>query len=306
LERMNVGIVMHEFIQKDIIPQLKKMMKKARTDNEIAKFEELITEYEKYSDGKSQESRTYSKTVAAIVKTLGGRYRQNEADMEELMQTLAEDFFEPLRDGGKNLMQKMESSFRIMEGPVALNRLWASVVQAHVTWRIRMRGLHNREQLMEPKVNDEGQELNPMDNVPAEKDIDIGYVRDLMKDLTKYIHQKFKNPKFVEMFDLWWGAVQDKGMDRVNLDKDVFTPLRDKGYEGKPSAMSEQLIGIKREVFQFFKKELEGESQEAIRKILKLKAASVTERVACIEFRKRIARWMLGGMMSDMIKAETR
>lgn len=299
LERLNIGVIVHQFIKEEIIPRLQAKLDAAKTDNEKDRYVKLIAEYEKYSDPKNPESKIYSRTAANVVRTLSQRFRMNDDEMEDLMQQLALEFFQPLRAGGNDLTETLRR-IREEEGPLALNKLWMAVVDRRTKYRIRQTQRHHQEKTFEMPENDEGETLNPIEQVPAPSVVDEDYVGQVMKDLPEYIHSKVRNPKFSAMFDIWFEIAQEKGADKVDMKHDVYPILRDRGYIGNDSSMTEQWIGVKRLILDFFQKELGGQVAPKVKRMLHLSSAEV---LTYETYRRSLAAWMLGGVLRGTIEA---
>lgn len=310
LERMNLGAVAQQFITDEILPRLEKKLAVARTDNDKARIGALIEEYGKYANPRNPEGKIYSKTAANIVRTLAQRAKLGEDETEDLMQKLALDFFQPLRAGGNDLRDVL-TKFDEMGGPLALNRLWMHVVDLRTRYHIREVIRLYKEKTYDLRENEEGEELDPISQVPAPSRVDEGYIQQVMKDLSEYIHSKVKNPKIVEIFDRWFELAQEKGADKVDMKHDVFMPMTEEGRlsiirKGVPtnttySTFNEQWIGVKRLIVQFFEKELGGEVVPKIKRVLHLSSAEI---LAYEEFRRRLAVWMLGGTLRGTIEAK--
>ena len=300
LERMNLGVLAQQFITDEAIPRLQKKLDHATTDNDKDRLASLIAEYEKYADPRTQESRLFSKTAANIVRQLATRSRLGEDEMENLMQDVAVDFFRPLKEGGNDLRSNL-SKFKEEGGPVALNKYWASIIDMRMRWRIRINKKNYQEQTLERKENDEGQELDPMSQIEAPSHVDERQIASVIRDLPKYIHSKVKNPKFAAMFDIWFDLAQKKGANMVDMKHDVYPVLRDQGYIGNDSSMSEQWIGTKQLIVDFFKNELGMNYVPVVKKLLHL---SVAEGLTYKMYRRHLAAWMLGGILRGMVEAE--
>ena len=77
LERMNIGVIAQQFIRNDVLPDLRSQLEMARTDEDEQRLTDLIAEYEKYADPKSQEGKIYTKTalIFYLHQGMGYQYR---------------------------------------------------------------------------------------------------------------------------------------------------------------------------------------------------------------------------------------
>ena len=315
--RLNIGSVVHQFIREDIIPRLQKKLEAAKTDNEKDMLERLIAEYEKYSDPRDPASTIYTKTAANLVRQLALRSGMGDEDMEDLTQQLALDFNttlpqqaewrklergeEPSKSipGGNTLADYMRG-VDIMGGPLNVNKMWMRNVKFRTQWRIQELKSRHEERTRAP-TGDEGEERDSWSLVEAPSQIDESYVTQVIADLTDFIHRKFSSsPEKKDLFDVWFEAAQEKGFDKVDMKHDVYNTLKDKGYGGSlTGSMPLWWNEIKRAIVQFFEKETEGAVSNQIRKMLKVSSAEV---VAYSVFRRRLAAWMLSGILRSTIE----
>ena len=293
LERLNLGALAHQAIQKEFIPRLKKKLKQARTDTDKERFRALIDEYEQYSDPSNPKSRIYTRTASGIVRQLAARSRMSDEDMEDLMQDLAMDFFKPLQASGNDLGDVL-LRLREEEGPLALNRLWMNTVDLRTKYRIREIQRKHKERTFDMKETDEGDVLDPMSRIPAPSMVDEKDVRQILVDLPNYMKKNLRHPEQVKFFNLWFKLAQQKGADRVDIKNDVIKPLIAKGAKSAPSTMTWWWESIRKLIVQFFQDELGDAAVPAIRHLLN---ASIGERIAHQVYRQRLAAWMLGGIL---------
>jgi len=303
LERMNLGSMAHNAIQEEFIPRLKKRLEVATTDNEKDMLERLIAEYEKYSDPRTPEANIYNKTAANVVRTLARRSSMNDEDMEDLTQQIALDFFQSRQEKGSVELRDTIKKFKEMQGPLALNSFWMRIIDLRTRFHIKMIQRHQQEKTLDPLKGDEGEERDSWSQVQAPSQVDESYVMQVIEDLKDFIHRKFvSSPEKKDLFDLWFESAQEKGFDKVDMKHDVYTALKDKGYGGSlTGSMPLWWNEVKRAIVQFFDRELEGTVSNQMRKMLKISSAEV---VAYEVFRRRLAAWMLGGVLRGMVERE--
>jgi hypothetical protein len=300
LEKMNIGAIAHQFIRDTIIPSLQKRKEKAKTDTDIDRYDRLIEQYELYSNMRNPEAKVFDSVAANIIRHRAQQSSLNDEDTEDLMQTLALGFFQPLRVDGNDLRQTMEKYMKDQEkGPLFLKNYWAHIVDLRTQYFIREWKRKHKETTFRREENDEGDELDPMVNIRAPSQIDEGYVRQVMKDLENYVHKNVRNSKYSELFDVWFDLAQKKGADKVRMDKDVYSVLRDRGFEGTEPTFNYHWMEVKRIIARFFQKELEGEGYNGIKKILRM---SSVEFVAYTEYRRRLAAWVLEGVDRKLLE----
>jgi hypothetical protein len=322
LERMGLGTIMHQFIREEVLPKIRKDFEAARTDNEQDRLGNLIEEYEKYSDPRTPESKIYSNTAASIVRQLALRSRMDYAEMEDLMQQLAVDFYvslpsqavhrkqqhdphyqAPAKAPGGNTLADYIRTTDYMGGPLNLNKMWMTNVQNRTQWRIREIQRRHRERTYDKKENEDGdgEELDPIAQVESPSHIDESQIREAIRDLVNYIHSKVRNPLLVDMFNLWFELAQEKGANKVDMKNDVYVQLREHGHAESDSMMNSKWFDLRRIIVSFFEKELGDEYVPRIKKVLHL---SVAESLTHKMYRRRLAAWMLGGIFRGIVFAK--
>jgi hypothetical protein len=218
------------------------------------------------------------------------------------MQALAMDFLQPLREGGKDLIGNLRSAFNIEGGPLALNKLWMSMVQDRVKWRIRQTQAHHREKPFYHKETEEGEALDPVDQIPDTRETDHRNLDQIYKDMSTYVRSRLHNPKFVSIFNKWLEIAFEKGPDRVDMKKDVYAPLVAEGLDTGYSSFYEQwLHNIRPLMKSFLQKEQIGRISADVRS--KLKVSSV-EIIAYEEYRRRLSSWILGAIFRANIEKD--
>lgn len=297
LERMNIGTIVHRFINKEIIPELQRKRDSAKTETEASHIDALIEEYRVYGDPRKPESKIYDRTAANNVRMLAGRSGLNDSDMEDLMQQLALDFFQPVTGGTQVLMDVLRK-FRIEEGPLKLNSLWVNTVSLRTQYHIR-EIKRKVEQTLRLNENDDGEEVNPIDNLVAPSEVDWNHAGEMMDDLYHYVAPKLSRDVFKKMFDMWYEVVKEKGAG-IELDRDLYKPLQSEWDIGRSTLFDMWKQKISPHIINFFRQELGDKFVPQIRRTLKL--GSVDAITYCC-YRQKMAMWVLGGMLRTRIES---
>ena len=307
LERMNIGSIVFQYIREDIIPSLEFTIKNGiLADRDKETYQKLIEEYQKYSDPRRPESRIYDQTAANIVRQNVARSRMSDDEAEDLMQELAIGFFKPLAGGKTDLMEALRKFGADKKGgPLNLNKYWMSIVDMRTKMHIRNIQRHHKEETFERREDDEGSEIDPMNSIQAPSRVDENAVMQIQRELPKYMHSKLKNQRLVDMFDVWYEIAQDKGARSVNMKRDVYPVLRDKGHAGNDSCRSESWISVEKMIAKFLIDNLGDQMTSQVQGLFGLTAGmkvSSIEVVASMEFRMRLASWVLAGIMWGKIR----
>lgn len=296
LEKLNIGVLIHSYIKKEIIPELQKILSRARTDSEVRRINGLIEEYEKYSNPSRSESRCYTKTAAGVIRQLASRARIDAVEMEDLMQIIAVDLIKDGSGGGtSSLTNDLRSRFNIMGGPRSLNNFWASLVDKRSRYNIR-EITKKVPILLDTREDSEGRSQSPLDLAKAQERVDLNLMDHIIKELPRYVHRKLqsRNPKLKVMFDAWFETILDKGGPRTSLSLDVWPKVRAQGYKGNAGTFSDDWQKIKPIIMEFMKRELGSGAIGVMNKVLRMGSVDIVAFDIC---RKKMAAWVLDGML---------
>jgi len=262
----------------------------------------LLDEYQKYADPRSQEGKIYTKTASNIIRSKAQRSGMGDDEMEDLMQMLAMDFLKPLVEGGKDMMDNLRQSFHIEGGPLSLNKLWMSMVDKRVTWRIRETLRLHKEKTFDLKHNEEGDELDPVAQIPGNAEpFDESKVAPMLRDLGVYVKPKLHNPKFVDMFNRWLEFAMDKGaVNDIDMKNDVYQEMVKDGLTTTYQSFADQWrANVYPTIVRFFVDEMDMDPAVVRRYV----GSDIIEAVTQVEYRRQVAKWMIGGILRAQIEA---
>lgn len=301
LERLNLGALVHQFIRDEVLPRLQKNLEKADTDTERDLISRLILEYEKYSDPLKPESKIYDKTAANIIRTLATRSHFTDEEMEDLSMEVVKDFLQPRSEGANYLHTGLVRLFSQTQtqGPLELNKLWMRIVNMRAAWRIRMKKRHHQEKIFDYRQNDEGEEIDPISQIPAEPELDESYKKQIETDLIPYMHRKLKRPEHIAMFDRWFELVRIHG-NMVDKKHDIYPYLRDQGWDSPNATMSSWWETVRNTVLSFFEEELDGDMVQQVKRMLKISSVEI---LTYETYRRHLAAWMLSGIVRRKLEA---
>jgi len=305
--------VIADIIKTRILPKVKKMEKRAKGAKK-QKLTALRELYEKYGNERSSEARLFGQTGAEVLGNAMRRFDIPASDKPDLIQNIALAFYrdEPLkievpdpsaRGGRKKLrtistpfttsFKKVFDKFKVEDGPVAMNHFFGHILKKHFMWMLRdIKKELLKPRLQQPMGGPEGESLTLQDVTPApqgETELDREFMRDVFRDLRKYIHRKFNKPVMRDMFDTWLELAITEGADRVVMKKDVYPVIGEK-YEIKEKWMHVMWMDIKRAMLSFFEEEMNMKVTDSVRKKLHL---SSVDAITYGEFRRRLAVWVL-------------
>lgn len=285
-----LGAVAHDAIRKYMIPQVKKALRSAKTDSEQARLTELLAEYEKYSDPRTQESKLFGEIAERVIQGAVRQYNLQPSEEDELASQVAFEFYSPLREGSKPMMYAL-SKHRVDEGPVGLSKYFSHIVRMRADHLLKktmrrydMAQFQHRSE--EPDAEGPLEREHAPGASPSYSESDYAAIR---KDMVDYVTRNARDKITSALFIEWMRNNAKKGADHVNMKQDVYAPLMHM-YDVSNSGLNQRFMEIKRLIESFFNKELGIRLTDALRK--KLHIGSV-DALAFEEFRHRFAAWML-------------
>jgi hypothetical protein len=286
---MNLGAIAQEFIKKVAIPRVQKRLEGETKEKEKKELEDLLALYFKYADPKSQEGKLYDKTAVNLVFQIGRSWKMPQEDQEDLMQDIAVDFYQPRSKLGVDLREAL-GRFDETDGPVALNKLWASIIDRRLQSTLRDKKLQYKERTVDLRKDEDDNELDPFSNLHAPGQVDERHVQELIKGLPVYVNQRVTKPEMKEMFKLWFDNARDHD---VNMKKEVYPKVMKK-YGTPEMTLAGWWRMTQKVVMQYFIDELGPEIAPRIKNIMHLGAV---ETVTHIAYRRKLSKWMLGGLL---------
>jgi len=276
----SLGAVVHDAIERIIIPRLKKMAKASRNPE---KYDALISEYREYSDPTNSKSRVFADYAEEIVEAFARRYNKGAGDAETVAQDIATSFYtRPTWMGSFEVPH-----FNPETGPIGLVKYWRHILNNQAMYAFR--ALIRKSPYDEPR---EGED--PFSNIPApDVEKEEKEAEDIKQELHDYIESNVKSMgkkgKFLmDVFRKWMGAVSEVGT-WVSVDKHVIKPIMIE-YERMGEPVSSQTVYNAVHTLKSMSE----------RFMHKLRAGSVKAKLGSIdalvyeEFRKRLASWVLG------------
>jgi hypothetical protein len=276
-----MGAAVHDAIQRTFIPRLRVALKKAKTDEKRSRIQDLIGLYERYSDPRTPESRIYSETAAKIIQRLVGEYNLRADTVDEIAQQVAGDFY----IGDRNRMMIL-SKFNEMHGPLALNRMWASIVSGQAKYRLR--DLHTHSPGLSKPNWAEGEGLDPLEKLQAPSSFTMEDIRRVFSEFEEYMERVVKDEASKVIFKRWWEVQQDKG--DVNLEWDVVPFVAEKTGLSR-SVIFSKFKALRPVMAHFYTNILGYELPSAVKRKYHLSSVDV---LTYEFFRRRFASWILG------------
>ena len=274
-----LGAVAQDAIQKIIIPSLRRDMASARPEDAV-KYEALIQDFERASDGRSPESRQWADLARNIFLGFSVREHRPSGTVEEMAQDLAGEYY-----ANSSYMRTFDR-FDPVAGIVGLRRFWSTALANQAASRMReiRRQEHRHQEMPDHDTTDMSIPAQPADGMMVEQALD---------SLNKYIERTARDPLVVEIFNRWISAMTDKGS--VTVEHDISTPLindyRNSGASISRSSIFSAYKTMVKLVIQFFEREMEMRVPDSIKRQLH---ASVEAVITYEVFRQRMAAWVLG------------
>jgi hypothetical protein len=282
LDSMNLGIIVHDFITDEIVPNLQDRVLRETKEKDRKELKDLLALYFKYADSKSQEGKLYDDTAVRLIKQMGMVYKIPQEDQEDLMQDIAVDFYRKGSKLGADLRDVL-SIFNEMDGPIALNKYWGKILHNRVLSLYRDKILKHKERSVGLNFEHGQRQTAPMQ-------IDERVIQGLIGGLQTYIRGKVSKPEIVDMVNLWFKAVQDHD---VNMSRDIYPKVMKK-YGTPESTLSLWWGKTKPLIVKYFTEALELKDERRVRELIHL---GVVETVTQTEYRMKLSKWMLGSLL---------
>lgn len=274
----DLGIFARKQIETSILPELRRKLESAREQDRL-EIEGLIEEYSQYLDPSNAKSSVFGMTIRSLVKNAVNRAGLDEGEAEDFEQNVM-----MLLSSGPRLPANLKTD--VMMGPKKLANLYYVILNLRV--RELMRNRIRRAPDTIPR--------NKSDEIPeteAPTEVDEEYINQILVDLDKYMKSQLsRKPLLFKMFQIWLELARTKGPKGVDFKHDVGPQLVDWAGEHIPlQTLYSQWQQIVRPLIRgFFKKELDLE-ESMIRRII---GSNVVESVTRSEYRRLVARWVLG------------
>lgn len=277
-----MGAIVHDAIGRTFIPKLQVKLGEAKTDEDRSKIQDLIALYERYSDPRTTESRIYSETASKIIQRLVGDYNLGSDMVDEIAQTVAGDFY----IGENSRMDYMAKKFDEMQGPLALNRLWAGVVTGQAKYRLRE--MHKHSPGFSKPNWKEGEGLDPLEKLEAPRSFSLESIKKIFSDFEDYMNRTIRDEASKIIFQRWW-ELQQEGGD-VNFDREVVPYVAEKTGLSR-SVIFSKFKALRPVMAHFYTSILGYELPPAVKRKYHLSSVDV---LTCEFFRRRVAAWVLG------------
>jgi hypothetical protein len=260
LSEWDAGMFVRQFIEKDILPQLKR---------QPDKFVGLIQEYESYLE--QPNGNVFGRILKENIWREVRRYKATD---------LAEDFeqnvlIEFMNGSGRKNLFGVLSKFNIMDGPRRLSLFWSKVTIWRIAEMMRTYKRHHQEETIE------------VPDRPAPEEVDLAFADNMLAELRQHMKGKLA-PKQMEMFDLWLELAQENGVRNVDF-KWSISPYLKKYDVPYPTVMSWWSQKIKPAIIDFFMRKLDVTSG-MVREYI---GSDVVTSVSYAAWRAQTARWIL-------------
>lgn len=277
LSDWDLGIVAREHIRNVILPSLEKLQGKM----DEGKLVQLTSEYEAYLDKSFPRSKIFGTCLRTQLESTVRGMGLDSGDIDDFEQRILMRFYQPVSMAGKQILNQVLARFNPLHGVKSFEGLWYETTRRAIQYEVR-------NLMKEPKYYP--REEIDLDEIAALQSINWKHSEQIIKELPMYVKTRLRNPKKQEMFDLWFEAAQTKGANHVNMQLDVYEFLRDRGYTGNNSAMTEMWVHeVKPLIYKFFKDVLDM-SPLVVKRFV---GSSIIEAVTYYEYRRRMAMWVL-------------
>jgi hypothetical protein len=277
-------------IEDDFIPELEKRLSREKDEDKVGELTRQIAEWRRFSRG--DKSDTWDVIARSTVSHMVRKFVLPYDAAEDIEQNLSLSFFTD--PDSRDIFRK----FDISDGPVGLTKRWKAVLNNKVFNATRAYKNTTLEHKLGPRQHDREEDARPViENIMAPKEfssLDRMMMREIKGDLDTYIAQKYAhNVALVLCYERWMELAERRGPENISFARDieplVITELKKRGLPHSHGTVGNAKQAMNKAIIEFFEFELEYPLTKKTKERLK-----VAERVACMEFRCRLAAWVLG------------
>jgi len=301
--RTAIGEAAVDHIERLYIPELERLIEEEENPAEREDLERALRLWRDSVSG-SERAKWNQEAARAVQGVVQFKWRQPESVAEDVAQEIAKAFYDTPRmykifDRFANLGKGDEAVKEgLLQGPVALMRLWKSAITMDAMWRIRLLVKHHQEfpgtRVTEVK-SPEGEARDVFETLEAPEavELDAPLLKKMFRDLSRYVIREAGDEVNRDLFKTWVRKALAKGADGVRFGRDVLPDIMERHGLGK-SIVYRRWGQVVSTIISFFEKVRDMRLTERAKR--SLRASGGSEAVVSSEFRRRaFARWMLGG-----------
>jgi len=301
-----IGALARDAIQNQYLPIVGNAVKNAKNDAQREKLQELYDDYAEYADV-NKKGKEFDKAAASVVRQIVKAFGGSEQDLDDVSQETAMNL---LGGGGgarkrskawENAVAKFDP---LKNTPRKFVSFFMSVISLRTrsVWRDMSEAAKSESHKIKtvPMVDEEGGSIDIRDQYVDLNEFDEAWMRNTMRDMTRYVMGKIKKPWMKEMFKRWMKLAVSKGAGSIKFTRDIVEPMMESGEEGYPNTQGmyrRTWKGIVSLMVDYFENVLPKHGEPPVLLTNKAKnklLRAAADRVAAAEYRVRFSKWMLG------------
>jgi hypothetical protein len=285
--RNSLGYIALDAIRNNIMPRLSGKMKEAGNPAEKEKIQEMIDLWKHWSNESHADSRKWDDIAANTARAFASKYHFSSQDEEDIIQEAA------LRISSRDSLGKVFNEFDPMTGPQGFMNWWKTVLYNAMYTVSRDFERHQPEHFFGERAD------VPIENVSTSGGgLDSNALQEIRMDLDRHIERKFHaDDTALMVYKAWMDEAEEKGAEGIVFSRHVLKKVEDalkkkKMTHGK-STINNAWLRVQKAIKDFFRGEeaMELSAQTNPRQASNLKLA---DRLAYMEYRRRLAAWVLG------------
>ena len=252
--KMDVGGIPRMVIEDDFLPEIKREIKRERDLGKKEELQELYDLWEKYSDPKTREGKSWTTAALKILSRQANEigYKNNN-DQKEFAATAAHIFLK-----GKKI--DVLEGYDYENGPDGLMGLWLKSIR----WAgqdAQDKTRKYREKMREMPTDDEGREFDAPDTgqTEAEWEISTADAKEIVKDMGKWVKRKLgRDDAAVTLYNMYEQMAKRKGaFSKIKPHVHLFDSWSEATGLSSPQSLSDKMEKIQKLQLQFLRDEAE-------------------------------------------------
>jgi hypothetical protein len=287
--RNSLGYIALDAIRSNIMPRLSGKMKEVGNPAEKEKIQEMMDLWKHWSNESHADSRKWDDIAANTARAFAAKYHLSSQDEEDIIQETA------LRISSRDSLGKVFNEFDPMIGPHGFMNWWKTVLYNAMYTVSRDFERHQPEHML-----GERSDISVEDVSTSGGGLDSNALREIRKDLDSHIERKFHGDETaLIVYNEWMDKADQIGAEGIVFSRHILKKVEEKLKKKKmtygKSTINNAWIRVQKAIKDFFRGEeamsisAQTKPRQSVASNLKL-----ADRLAYVEYRRRLAAWVLG------------
>jgi len=279
--RIALGVVVTDNIERIIIPKLQKELDSERDEGKQEEIVRQIELWEKYADDSTPEGKSWNIEAAKVVAAQAHKFKLPANDAEDLANDIASEFYTNPR------LASIFDKFDIDTGPLGLSRAFKKAVGNWALDVLKKESIRSQKTpvSLNAPTTDEGGTIGDVVPDVSISELDRSEFKEHLRGLTRHVFKKLNNDNAELLFSLWLEKAEDVGPDKVNFSRHIYPEWTES--TGKSKALMDNHWKKIRELMRDYYQDTYA------RRASVPQQSKIANVVAVMFWRQRFAAWML-------------